>query len=113
MKNFIKNKEVFVLNYIAIGISLISFFLVFFNLISLSNRPLVIHFDDINGVTKMGNFTDIISIAATGIIVTVLNFFISIEVEKKDKFLARIISVVSILFAVLLFIAFTAILTMN
>jgi hypothetical protein len=113
MKNLIKNKDVFVLNYVAISISLVSFFFVFFNLINLFNRSLVVHFDDINGVTKMGNFTDIILIAVTGIIVTVLNFFISIEVEKKDKFLARIISIVSILFAVLLFIAFTAILTMN
>lgn len=113
MKNFIKNKTVFLLNYIAIGVSLISFFSVFFALISLSNRPLVIHFDDINGITKMGNFTDIILIAVTGIIITILNFFISIKIEKRDKFLAKVISIVSILFAVLLFIAFTAILTMN
>ena len=113
MKKFKENKIIYILNLVAIGISLISFFMVLLNLIGMVNRPIVMHFDDINGITQMGAFNDIIFITITGIIVTIINFFIALEIRKKDVFLAKIISIASILFAVLLFIAFTAILTMN
>jgi len=94
-------------------ITLGGFLWAYFALRNTGGGSLVLHFNDMNGVTEIGNLWGIISMGILGIAIMVVNFFIAIELEERDHFLGKIVAVASFFFAVLLFIAFAAILSMN
>ena len=73
----------------------------------------MLHFNDISGITDVGNLWGIVSMGILGVAVTVIDFFIAMELEERDRFLGKMVAVASVLFAVLLFIAFAAILSFN
>ena len=97
----------------AIAIALGGFCWAYFRLLNAGAGPLVLHFNNMNGITDVGNLWGIVSMGILGMVVTVVNFFIAIELEERDRFLGNIVAASSIFFAVLLFIALVAILGMN
>ena len=97
----------------AVAIALGGFCWAYFRLRNMGGGPLVLHFNDMSGITEVGNLWGIISMGILGIAVTVVNFFIAMELEERDRFLGKVVAVASVFFAGLLFIAFAAILSMN
>jgi len=108
-----KHKAVGAACLAAIAIALGGFLWAYFGLRGAVGVPLVVHFNDMNGITDVGDLRDIASIGILGIIVTVVDFFIAMELEERDLFLGKVVAVASVFFAVLLFIAFAAILGIN
>jgi len=112
-KKIIKHKALAAACLAAIALALGGFLWAYFSLWNMSGGPLVLHFNDMNGITDVGNLWGIASIGILGIVVTVVDFFIAMELEERDRFLGKIVAVASVFFAVLLFIAFAAILSFN
>ena len=98
----------------AIAIALCGFLWAYFRLLNIvGNGPLVLHFNDMDGITNVGNLWGIVSMGVLGIAVTVVDFFIAMELEERNRFLGKMVAVASVFFAVLLFITFAAILSFN
>jgi len=114
VKKIIKYKAVGFACLAAIAIALGGFFWAFFRLMnSAGGVPLVLHFNDVIGITDVGSLWVIASMGILGIAVMAINFFIAIEMEERDSFLGKVVAAASVFFAVLLFISFAAILGMN
>jgi len=75
--------------------------------------PFILHFNDMVGITSVGDLSVIIFMGVVGIVATVMNFFISLEFEERDPFLGKVMAGATLVFAVLLFIAFASILNVN
>lgn len=85
----------------------------YFSLRGVSGVPLILHFDDIGGITSVGSLGTLVFMGVFGIIVVMLNFFIALEFEERDRFLGKAAAAVTFIFALLLFIAFAAIINVN
>lgn len=75
--------------------------------------PLVVHFNDLQGITAVGAPETLVFMAVFGMVVVVMNFFIALALDERDPFLGKLMSSVTLMFAILLFIAFTAIIKVN
>jgi ABC-type glycerol-3-phosphate transport system permease component len=80
---------------------------------SAASGPLILHFNDMSGITSIGNFSDLLAMGMLGIIIVIINFFIAIELEARDKVLGKAVAVMTLIVAVLLFLAFAAIIKVN
>lgn len=80
---------------------------------AVSSGPLILHFNDLQGLTSIGNFGDIVLMGILGIVIVIINFFIAVELEARDKVLGKIVSVVTLAMAILLFLTFAAIIKIN
>jgi hypothetical protein len=78
-----------------------------------TNTPLIIHFNDISGISQTGGVTDLLWFGLTGVVVVAVNFFISLELEARDWFWGKLLAVATLLFALLIFIGFAAIISVN
>jgi hypothetical protein len=83
------------------------------SLAGIAGSSLVLHFDDIDGITAVGGPGSLIFMGALGVVVVLLNFAIALELEERDRFLGKITTAMTFIFAVLLFIAFAAIINVN
>lgn len=88
------------------------FFWAYFSLLEIK-EPLIIHSNDIVRINQVGDVQDLVKIVVVGLIVTVFNFFISLELEKRDWFLGKLLGAATMFFDILLFIAFAAIISAN
>lgn len=113
LKTFIRHKEVGILSLTALLLSVGGFVWTYFALRGITSTPLILHFDDISGVTAIGGMGTIIFLGIFGIAVTVINLFIAIELDIRDRFMGKLTAALTLLFAVLLFIAFAAIINVN
>lgn len=77
------------------------------------SAPYILHFNDIDGITKVGGITNLILMGILGVFIVVLNFFIALELEARDKILGRMVAGLTLVMAILLFIGFVAILSVN
>ena len=78
-----------------------------------TSGPFVVHFNDMQGITLSGGAGTVMFAGIFGIVVVALNGSVALEFEGRNVFFGRLISVVTLVFAVLLFIAFAAILSVN
>ena len=78
-----------------------------------ANAPLILHFDDIEGITSVGGIGSLVFIGIFGSVVTLINFAIALELDARDRFLGKLAAAVTLIFAVLLFIGFAAIINVN
>ena len=76
-------------------------------------EPLIIHFSSLTGITQTGTPGDLGKIGFIGLVVIAVNFLIALELEERDKFLGKFLAAVTLTLAVLLFIAFSAIISVN
>lgn len=74
--------------------------------------PLITHFNNA-GMVRLGSMRDLTRAAVTGLLVVIFNFFVALELDERDRFWGLFIAVVTLLFAVLLFMSFAAIIGAN
>jgi len=75
--------------------------------------PLILHFNDISGITQIGSFDELVWVGVTGILIVILNFFIALELEARDWFWGKLLASGTLLLAILLFIGLAAIISVN
>ena len=78
-----------------------------------SSGPLILHFNDMQGITSIGSFGNILWMGVLGVAIVVINFFIALDLEARDNVLGKIVAVLTLVMAILLFLAFTAIIKVN
>ena len=75
--------------------------------------PVVILYNEVEGVTRAGEVGEFLKVLVFGLLVLVINFFISAELEERSQFWARLSSIFTVFLAVLIFIYFAAIVSVN
>jgi len=78
-----------------------------------TSTPLVLHFNDISGISQIGGIGDLLWFGATGLVVVLVNFFVALELEARDWFWGKLLATATLVFALLLFIGFAAIISVN
>jgi hypothetical protein len=88
-----------------------------------TGNPLILHFNDLTGITQVGGLATIVFMGVFGALVVLMNFAIALEFADRPgvaanssvhgQFFARFLAVITLAFAVLLFIAFAAIINAN
>jgi hypothetical protein len=76
-------------------------------------EPLILHFNDMDGITATGDFSNLVLMGILGVCIVIVNFFIAIELEERDGVLGKIVAGVTLVIAILLFLGFAAILNVN
>ena len=77
------------------------------------SSPLIVHFNDLQGITAVGTPEILVFMAILGTVVVIVNFMIALELDERDRFLGKLMAAVTLVFAILLFIAFAAIINVN
>ena len=77
------------------------------------SAPLILHFDDIEGITAVGTPASLIFMGVLGVAVVLMNFAIALELEERDRVLGKVTAGMTFIFAALLFMAFAAIINVN
>jgi len=77
------------------------------------SSPMIVHFNDLEGITAVGTPTNFIFIAAFGIAVVLMDFVIALELEERSRFWGKGAAAVTLVLAILLFIGFAAIINVN
>lgn len=113
MKKIIRAKVVSILSLTAFLFVLGGFLWADLALRGVANAPLILHFDDIQGITSVGPLGTIIFVGSLGLAIVIMNFFIALEFDARDRFLGKLTAVTTLIFAILLFIAFAAIINVN
>ena len=78
-----------------------------------ASGPFILHFNDMDGITSIGSFGSIVAMGILGIIIVIINFFVALNLEARDKVLGKIIAAMTLAMAILLFLAFAAIIKVN
>ncbi len=112
-RKVIRAKAVSILSFAALALTAGGWFSAYFALREVADTPLILHFDDLSGITAVGGRGIITFMGILGVAVTIMNFFISLEFEARDRFLGKLSAVITFIFALLLFIAFAAIVNVN
>lgn len=109
----------FLHNRLISSIFLLSFLLVlggmlwaYFALRGIS-QPLILHFNDLAGITRIGDAASFLGVGIIGILGVAVNFVLAIELEARDRFFAKLLASATLFMAALLFISFTAIISVN
>lgn len=85
----------------------------YFTLAGINAPVFIIHFNDVSGITEVGSPSMIIFVGVFGLLIVAADWLIAVALDERDPFLGKITAVVGLLFSVLLFIAFAAILNVN
>jgi hypothetical protein len=78
-----------------------------------ASGSLILHFNDMQEITSIGSFGSLLWMGALGIAIVVINFFIALDLEARDNVLGKIVAVTTLVMAILLFLAFAAIIKIN
>jgi len=112
LKRFLDENFISVICAVAGAFVLSGFAWAFFALRN-AGPHLILHFNDINGITSVGGFGMIVFMAALGLLVVGMDFAIAREFAVRSRFFSRFLALIALLFAVLLFIAFAVIINVN
>ncbi len=107
-----KYRTVSVLSLASFALAAGGFFLVLGALGS-ARGPLILHFNDMQGITSIGTLGDLLWMGGTGIAIVAINFFVALDLEARNRVLGKIVAALTLVMAVLLFLAFTAIINVN
>ncbi len=77
------------------------------------SSPVILHYNDLEGITAVGTPANFVFIAAFGIAAVIMNFVIALELEERSRFLGKCAAAVTLVLAILLFIGFAAIISVN
>jgi hypothetical protein len=113
LSHFLKYKFVSIVSAISILFALGGFLWAYFALHALGSGPLILHFEDIDGITAIGGLSQIVFMGVFGIVVTVIDGLIALEFESRNAFWGKLVAVMTLLFAILLFIGFASIISVN
>lgn len=112
-KNFKDHRAVAALCFGAFAFVLLGFISALVTLGGATQDSLILHFDNAGGITNIGSIGTLIFMGCLGLLVVVMNFIIALGFDGRDRFLGKWLAAMTLVFAVLLFIAFTAILNAN
>lgn len=76
-------------------------------------QPLILHFNDYAGISRTGDSGYILWIGALSAIVVAINFLIALELAEKESYWGKFATAATLVFAVLIFIGFAAIINVN
>ncbi len=77
------------------------------------NQPLILHFNPLVGINQVGNIWNLARVAGLGVTVIVLNYLIALELEERFPFIGKLLASGALVFALLLCVAFAAIIGVN
>jgi len=110
---FLRHRVVALLSLVSFLLSGGGFLWAYFALRGVANAPLILHFDDIQGITSVGSMGTLIFMGILGLSIVLMNSLIAFELDVRDRFLGKLTAVVTLIFATLLFLAFSAIINVN
>ncbi|HUC31210.1 MAG TPA: hypothetical protein VMR99_00770 [Candidatus Paceibacterota bacterium] len=108
-----KCRFVSLLSLASLALATGGFFWVLGALGTASSGALILHFNDMAGITAIGSFDTLLWMGIVGIAIVVINFFVALELEARDGALGKIVAVMTFVMAILLFLAFAAIIKVN
>lgn len=74
---------------------------------------LILHFNDLQGITASGGVGTFIFMGIFGVAAILVNAALSFELEARHSFFGKITAAGALTFAILLFIAYAAIISVN
>jgi len=74
---------------------------------------IILHFASGIGITSVGGIGFLVFMGAFGLLVVAMNFAIAREFDSRDRFFGRFLAAATLVFGILLFIAFAAIINVN
>jgi hypothetical protein len=77
------------------------------------SQPLILHFSEYSGITKIGSVSDVMGFGVFGLLLVALNFFLAINLQERERLLGKILTGATIFLAILIFIALSAIISVN
>jgi hypothetical protein len=75
--------------------------------------PFILHFNDLAGITSAGGTAIVVFAGIFGIAVVLVNGCLAFEFAERNAFFGKLTAILTLVFAILLFIAFAAILSVN
>ncbi|TSC60184.1 MAG: Uncharacterized protein LiPW15_62 [Parcubacteria group bacterium LiPW_15] len=78
-----------------------------------SSQQLILHFSEYSGITKTGGVAELTLFGVSGCILVAVNFFLALLLEEREHFLGRLLTGATLFTAVLIFIAVSAIISVN
>ncbi len=78
-----------------------------------ARQPLILHFNNLVGITQIGGVNSLVGAGITSIVVIAVNFVVTMELIKRDRFLGWSVATSTIFLAVLIFMSFAAIIGVN
>ena len=77
------------------------------------SRPLIVSFNDIQGVTGTGAWTHLHGLGGVGLVLVIVNSFLALELERRDRFWGKLVAAATLALSALIFIAFASIISIN
>ena len=77
------------------------------------SAPLILHFNDIAGITEIGMRSTLAFAGIFAAFAVVINFMIALELDRRDRVLGKMVAALTLAAAVLLFIGCAAIINVN
>lgn len=77
------------------------------------HQTLIIHFNNYAGIDQVGSVANLIPIGVFGIVLTFVNWFISLSLMRTAPTLGKVMTFITLFFDVLIFIVFAAIIGVN
>lgn len=76
-------------------------------------QPIILHFSSLSGIDLVGRAEELVAPAVLGMTVVGINFVLAMTLEERDWFLGKLLAGTTLAFAVLIFIGFAAIISVN
>jgi uncharacterized membrane protein len=77
------------------------------------HEPLILHFSSYTGINQIGTLSDLLGVAATAAVLMGVNTVLMSLLVKREGTLFRFLALSTLFIAVLIFIAFMAIISVN
>lgn len=94
------------------GFFFLSLIFIYFNLRKLGS-PIILHFDQFNGIDKFGEKSDLLGIWFTGLGMALINTLLGEAFFHRERFISYILIAVNILIAILVFLISAVIINVN
>ena len=113
-KEAVRHKFVVVLSFVSFLLSLGGFLWAIVVLRGASRvTPLILHFNDVQGITQTGGMDLLIFMGIVGAIITATNGLLALAFDERDAAIGKFIAILNLVFSILLFIAFASIISVN
>ena len=77
------------------------------------SQPLIIHFTKATGITQIGHFSFLSGVAVASLVGICVNIALAYALEERNRAIGKFFAGATVFLAVLIFIAFAAIISVN
>jgi len=113
IKKILNHKTIAITSLVSLVLVIGGFFWLLFALRALGIGPFILNFNDIQGITRTGGIGDVVTMGILAVLIVLINFFLAMELADRDRVLGKMVAGITLAGAILLFIAFVAILNAN